>query len=151
MKRFILLVLLILCSSIECVHNHMPHMMVKRKVDRWELMYKALCTIESELHGKAYNHSTQAAGIIQIRPIYVKEVNRILGWDKYTLKDRFNPQKSKEMFEIYQAYYNPDKNIDKAIRLHNPTASEVYHSKIKEKMKILHLVQKFKTDRYEKV
>lgn len=80
-------------------------------------MYEAICIIESENDSLAYNSSSNAAGIIQLRPIYVKDVNRIQG-TKYTLKDRYNPSKCREMFEIYQSYYNPEKDVEKAIKMY---------------------------------
>lgn len=83
----------------------------------WEIMYKAICAVESENDSMAYNRHSGAAGIIQLLPIYVKDVNRIQG-TKYTLRDRYNPTKCKEMFEIYQSHYNPNKNIVNAINLH---------------------------------
>ena len=34
------------------------------------------------------------------------------------------------MFEIYQNHYNPNKDINKAIKLHNPGAGAWYKKKI---------------------
>ena len=61
-------------------------------------------------------------GILQLRPIYVREANRIAGTD-YTHDDAYDIEKSLEMFAIVQGRYNPDSLIDKAIRLHNPGSS----------------------------
>ena len=36
---------------------------------------------------------------------------------RYSLNDRFNLQKSKEMFIIIQSYYNPTNNVERAIRM----------------------------------
>lgn len=44
-------------------------------------------------------------GILQISPIMVLEVNRILGEDKYTLGDRRDIAKSREMFWVYSRYW----------------------------------------------
>jgi len=41
------------------------------------------------------------------------------------------------MFEILQNHYNPDKDIDKAIKLHNPKASQSYRTKIIEQIEII--------------
>ena len=77
-------------------------------------LFEAVCRAGERSHGdaNAYNEAEDAAGIAQIRPIYVRDVNRILklqGSDKrYTLEDRYSPVKSREMFEIYcRHYYNP--------------------------------------------
>ena len=50
-------------------------------------------------------------GVLQLRPIMVKDVNRILKRQKqdksYKLKDRFSRNKSIEMFMIWKNYYHP--------------------------------------------
>ena len=59
----------------------------------------------------------------QITPIAVKACNLILKERKspkrYTLSDRKNPTKSKEMFTLYQRKYNPSNNVDDGIRMWN--------------------------------
>ncbi len=47
-----------------------------------------------------------AVGILQIRPIMVEEVNRILGYNKYKLEDRKDSVKSVEIFFTVQDYWN---------------------------------------------
>lgn len=87
-------------------------------IDHWEVMYQAICKTESEFDHLAYNKKTGAAGIIQITKIFVDDVNRILGINKYKYNDRYNKDKCREMFNIYQDYYNPNKDIHTAILLH---------------------------------
>ena len=70
-----------------------------------ELLILAIILIESGGDPKAYNQREQAAGLMQIRPIYVQDVNRILGEDRYTLDDRWCREKSIEMFVIYTRHY----------------------------------------------
>ena len=54
----------------------------------------------------------EAVGALQIRPIMVREVNRILKIQKsdkrYSLKDRFERDKSIEMFYIWKNYHHKD-------------------------------------------
>ena len=52
-----------------------------------------------------------AVGCLQIHKIYVREVNRILGENKYTYNDRRNREKSIEMARIHITYWAP-KNMD---------------------------------------
>ena len=80
---------------------------------------------------------TNDVGILQITPIYVKDVNRILGEKRYTLSCRTDKRKSLEMFEILQNHYNPDKDIDKAIKLHNSKAPQTYRTKTMKQMEII--------------
>lgn len=76
----------------------------------------AIILVESSGNDSAFNADENAAGCLQIRPVCVNDVNRILGEKKYCLKDRFNRAKSIEIFKIYtNHYYNHyRKEIDKA-------------------------------------
>lgn len=96
----------------------------------WARLLDAIVETESEGNPGAFNESTNAAGILQITPIYVAEVNRLLGEERYTLDDRYDIQKSVEMYCVYQYHKNPQKDIERAIWLHNPTASVNYKNKI---------------------
>jgi len=75
--------------------------------------------VESGHDVKCVNLKENAVGLLQIRPIMVKEVNRILGKNKFKLSDRFDKDKSIEMFKIYQKYYNPNFEYQKAAYLWN--------------------------------
>ena len=80
---------------------------------------QAMIQVESGDKGsRAYNpKEPQAVGILQIWPITVRDCNRILGYKKYTLKDRLNDKKSIEMFWVYQKYYNPKLDPYKMARI----------------------------------
>ncbi len=81
-----------------------------------EILLSAIMAVESSYDSLAYNPSEKAAGILQIRPIMVKEVNRILGDEVYSLEDRWNVEKSKEMFMVFSEYHSPDWNLETVIR-----------------------------------
>jgi len=83
------------------------------------ILIKAISFFESRHNPNAINIAENAVGILQIRPIMVREVNRILGDNVYTLRDRFNVSKSIEMFLIVQNYYNPNFNYEIAARIWN--------------------------------
>jgi soluble lytic murein transglycosylase-like protein len=87
----------------------------------WTKVMDAIIKVESK--GNASAKSKDCVGVLQIRPILVQDVNEYLQMKKskkrYSLKDRFNPTKSKEMFILYQKRYNPTNNVEKAIRLWN--------------------------------
>tara|TARA_R110000803_G_scaffold11299_1_gene33887 strand:+ start:50 stop:586 length:537 start_codon:yes stop_codon:yes gene_type:complete len=69
----------------------------------------AMIQVESSGDDSAYCASENAAGCLQIRPIMVSEVNRILrrrGLDStYTLQDRWSRESSLEMLNIYLKHY----------------------------------------------
>ncbi len=87
----------------------------------WEPVMNAIIQVESGGDEKAV--SGNSCGAMQITPICVAQCNIILKSRKskkrYTLKDRFNLAKSKEMFLLLQSYYNLENNIEKAIRSWN--------------------------------
>ena len=89
----------------------------------WNKVIDAIIKVESKGNPKAFNPNGDCAGILQITPGLVKQCNIWLKAKKskkrYTLKDRYNVEKSKEMFIMVQKYYNPSNDIEKAIRIWN--------------------------------
>ena len=63
-------------------------------------LVNAIIYVESRGDVNAHNVRENAVGVLQIRPIMVREVNRRLGEDKYTLMDRWDKGKSIEMFNV---------------------------------------------------
>ena len=109
----------------------------------WNPVMDAIIQVESEGNPKAV--SGNSVGAMQITPILVKDCNDILKRQKskkrYTMEDRYSVAKSKEMFLIIQKYYNPESNIEKAIRLWNggvkytTRATNRYYKKVLAQMK----------------
>lgn len=70
----------------------------------WNDFVETTIWVESRGQDSAYNHQEKAVGVLQIRPIMVREVNRVLRKHKsdlrFTLDDRWNRQKSIDMFDI---------------------------------------------------
>lgn len=64
-----------------------------------------------------------SVGVLQIRPIMVKEVNRILKKcnesKTYELDDRYSRDKSIAMFQIWKAYYHNHSTLEKIARCWN--------------------------------
>ena len=89
----------------------------------WNPVMDAIIQVESKGNPKAHNPIGDCAGILQITPILVKECNIILermkSKKRYTKADRYNAEKSKEMFVIMQEHFNPEHNVEKAIRCWN--------------------------------
>ena len=95
----------------------------EKKVFNWEAVINAIIKVESGGNPKARNEKGDCAGVLQITPVLVKECNNILKREKskkrYTLQDRYNVKKSKEMFIIIQEHLNPEHNVEKAIKCWN--------------------------------
>ena len=109
---------------------------------QWDRVINAIIAVESEGNCNARNGA--CVGPMQISPICVAECNKILKQSKkklrYSLSDRFNLIKSKEMFLLLQSKYNPEGNIEKAIRSWNggphykKRSTERYYRKVIAKM-----------------
>ena len=84
----------------------------------WNTLQLAIAMTESEFNPKAVG-KTKDYGIYQITPIYVKEINRLLGDQVYTHDQAFDINKSVEMFNIMQSFKNPEQDIETAIYFHN--------------------------------
>jgi soluble lytic murein transglycosylase-like protein len=89
----------------------------------WNPVMDAIIQVESKGNPKAHNKNGDCAGILQITPGLVKQCNTWLKAKKskkrYTLSDRYNVKKSKEMFVMVQKHYNKSNNVEKAIRVWN--------------------------------
>tara|TARA_R110001592_G_scaffold293612_1_gene563244 strand:- start:466 stop:873 length:408 start_codon:yes stop_codon:yes gene_type:complete len=94
--RFFLFFLLLInyaTSSFEVV-------MVKTTPIIQDSLIDAIIHVESRGDSMAYNAGEDAVGVLQIRPIMMREVNRLLQENKYTLADRWSKSKSIEMFNV---------------------------------------------------
>ena len=83
----------------------------------WQILEMAIAFTESRFKTDAIG-KTEDTGILQIRPIYVDEVNRLTGYG-FTIKDALDPCLSLEMFNLMQEHKNPGHSIDTAIYFHN--------------------------------
>lgn len=108
----------------------------------WTPVINAIIQVESQGNPKAV--SGKSCGIMQITPICVKECNRILQMrqskKRYTMSDRFDVRKSKEMFLLIQSFYNKANNVEYAIRAWNGghhysrQATQNYYEKVLRQM-----------------
>jgi len=86
---------------------------VEIKDDHTDYLLEALIQVESRGDENAVGDkhlSRPSVGVLQLRPIMVREVNRILKKHKvkkkYTLEDRYSKEKSIEMFYIWQSFHH---------------------------------------------
>jgi len=102
---------------------------VKEKVvkeDHTDYLLEALIQVESRGNENAVGDkhlSRPSVGVLQIRPIMVREVNRILKRHKvkkiYSLEDRYSREKSIEMFYIWQSFHHADDSNEVIARCWN--------------------------------
>jgi hypothetical protein len=81
-------------------------------------LWEAVCTVESGGNALAIGDGGKAAGIAQIWAITVKDINRFAG-TRYTLNDRFNVEKSRQMFNLYVDHYGKGKSDEVKARIWN--------------------------------
>jgi hypothetical protein len=112
-QKLILLLMLMLPISVSA----------KKGQFDWNPVMDAIIQVESKGNPKAHNKDGDCAGILQITPGLVKQCNTWLKAEKskkrYTLSDRYNVKKSKEMFIMTQKHYNKSNNVERAIRIWN--------------------------------
>tara|TARA_R110000764_G_scaffold56593_2_gene123271 strand:+ start:180 stop:665 length:486 start_codon:yes stop_codon:yes gene_type:complete len=76
---------------------------------KWDTFVDAVIYVESRGNDSAVGDNGKAVGCLQMHPIMVREVNRILAkYDiptTYTLEDRYSREKSIEMFNIISEEY----------------------------------------------
>lgn len=89
-------------------------------------------------------------GCLQITPPYVKDANRILGKEKYNLNDRYDRNKSIEMFMVVQGKYNPEFDLHLACKVQNPLAPISYHKMVEDRYKEEINIKKQKTNKMAK-
>ena len=112
-KRVITLFFLVFCLPMVTMTSVVNKNAETKSVTMKKVLYSSIVWVESK--GNATARSKDGSlGIDQILPIMVKEVNRICKsrdiHKSFTLQDRLNPDKSEQMFWIYQNFYNPKLN-----------------------------------------
>tara|TARA_R110000803_G_scaffold65362_3_gene126499 strand:- start:197 stop:622 length:426 start_codon:yes stop_codon:yes gene_type:complete len=71
----------------------------------WDNLVEAIIQVESRGNDSAVGDNGKAVGCLQIHPIVVREVNRLVS-KHYTLDDRYSRAKSIEMFNIISEEYD---------------------------------------------
>jgi hypothetical protein len=120
MRKKLKLIIMALALTMPTMANSQKN---KKEVFNWEAVINAIIKVESGGNPKAHNKKGDCVGVLQITPVLVKQCNDWLKAKKskkrYTLADRYNVKKSKEMFVMFQSYYNKSNNVEKAIRMWN--------------------------------
>jgi len=80
------------------------------KTNKVKTLVDALILVESAGSSYAFNEKENACGCLQIRPIMLREVNRILRKQnndkRFTKEDRWSCGLSQEMFYIWRNYHH---------------------------------------------
>lgn len=111
-----------------------------RELSEWEILWMAVALTESRYNPAAVG-SAHDSGILQLTPIYVKEVNRVSG-SAYQLDDAFDIEKALEITYAMQDHYNPERDIELAIWLHNK--SPYYRREVLKNMEFVKRMEAFR-------
>ena len=118
-KRRVFVLLTMLMTSVGMLANEKNE--AASATFNWNPVMEAIIQVESKGNPRAV--SGNSCGAMQITPIMVAECNNILKKRKskkrFTLADRFNVAKSKEMFILFQSFHNPKNNVEQSIRSWN--------------------------------
>lgn len=146
MRRIMITILLLALAALSCTRQPVPSPeqvgtksvveLLRRQrggLTEWQKFMLAIIWTESKGNPAAVGKAGDS-GVMQLREIYVAEVNRLYGTG-YTIEDAFDIAKTLEMFDLLQDYYNPEHDIEKAIYYHNK--SSAYKMKVLENLALV--------------
>ena len=87
--------------------------------DSLNSLVASMIQVESMGNDCAYNGREDAVGCLQIRPIMVREVNRLLGSEVYTMNDRWDCDKSVDMLMVIVDKHHKDLDYESIARCWN--------------------------------
>ena len=110
--------------------------------DSIDTLIDALCVVESNNKADAIGDGGLAVGILQIHPIMIKDANRILRKEVYTLGDRKDPVKSRKICRVFLLHYCKGRSLEYMARCWNggpkgyrKKATLKYWAKVQSKLK----------------
>jgi hypothetical protein len=113
-------------NNTENISEDTKQNIVKVDTIKRDLLLEAIIVVESNGNDSCIgdkNLGRPSVGCLQIRPIMVREVNRLLRKQKikkkYTLNDRYNRKKSIEMFYIWRDYHHSEDSDEVIARCWN--------------------------------
>ena len=91
--------------------------------DKADHLVLAMINVESRGNDSAFCASEKAVGCLQIRPIMLREVNRLLrrsgSTKRFSLTDRWSRDKSIEIFDTWRSLSHPDDSNEVIARCWN--------------------------------
>lgn len=96
-------------------------------LDERGLLILSMMYVESRFDPLAEGRDSDT-GILQITPVYVREANRILGREEFTLDDARDIERSLEMFDVVQGEHNGTGDWAMTVYCHNK--SDAYRDRV---------------------
>lgn len=99
MKRKVFILCILFVSSLAGISpkEKTLYIQAEQAINPYNELFNAISRVESGNNPFAYNSREQATGIVQIRPIKLKDFNRHTK-KQYKIEEMFDPEKSKEVF-----------------------------------------------------
>lgn len=127
-------------SEVECLHLELQELKEELAkdtipvIDEHELhiarLACAFAKVESNNNPQVQSYG--CIGWLQITPVCVKAANDIVGFDCFTLNDRWSVSESYAIFRVIMNEKNPEYDIKKACKIWNPTAGSSYYNKVRQ-------------------
>lgn len=106
----------------------------------WDMFTLALIGVESTFDSTALSDK-DARGFLQLTSVWVDEVNRLCA-TSYSYEDAWRTESAVELYELMQDHKNPGRDLETAIRLHNPRAGRWYARRIYREMEKVRAYEK---------
>ena len=110
------------------------------ELSEWQKLMLAIAFTESRFNPDAVGKAGDY-GCLQITQVYVREVNRVSGAN-YCHEDAFDIEMSLAMFSAIQDEYNPQRDMELAIRLHNKSAA--YRRSVLDNLAMIERMETFR-------
>lgn len=118
----------------------------REELTDWQMLIMAIAWTESKFNPAA-DSGVGDNGCLQLREIYIAEVNRLYG-TTYTIEDAYDIDKSLDMFEKMQLIKNPTRNLEQAVYYHNK--SPRYLNKVRENLELIRRYETFRAKLIER-
>ena len=96
-------------------------------LDERGLLILSMMYVESRFDPLAVGRDSDT-GVLQITPVYVREANRILGREEFTLDDARDIKRSLDMFDVVQGEHNVTGDWAMTVYWHNK--SDAYRDRV---------------------
>lgn len=124
MRKILLLIIVLLLSNVADSMKYNSNTIksidtISVTIDSWDLLIYKIMKHETANFTKFTGDNGKAVGYMHMWKSYVDDINQIQDSVTFTYEDRMDSIKCIKMFNIYQTYWNPSKDIETALAIHN--------------------------------
>lgn len=115
------------CEPVDVPASH------EEEISDWERFTESVIWVESKGNPERVGDNGKAVGVLQEWCICIDEANRLLGYNRFSYEDRYDRERSIEVWNVIQGCRNPERDFKKACQIWNPTAGDWYYERIMER------------------